>query len=99
MKSKRLERSPAVPDFKLLFETIPGLFVVLTADDPKFTVVAVSDPYPRAVRKSRDEMGGRRLCEMFPAGPNPVSAATIRNIEASFRRVIETKAPDRLPIA
>ena len=95
-----MKRSPSPignTDFKLLFETLPGLVVVLLPDEPRFTVDAVSDSYLQAVKKSRSEMIGRGLFEIFHAGTHDASAHTLNTIRRSFEKVIATKEPDRLP--
>ncbi len=40
----------ASPDFKKMFESSPGLYLVLT---PQFDIVAVSDAYAQATKTSR----------------------------------------------
>lgn len=48
------------PDFQALFESAPGLYLVLT---PALTVVAVSQAYLQATMTRREENLGRHLCE------------------------------------
>ena len=91
--------STSVADFKLLFETVPGRVIILSPDDPRFTVVAVSDAYLRTVHKSREEMVGRGLFEIFPDGPDANHTRTINNLRASFREVLATGKADVLPLA
>ena len=86
-------------DFKLLLETIPGKFIILSPDSPTFTVVAASDAYLKAVNRFRAAMVGRGLFETFPEGPDPSHTRTVQNLRASFCKVLETKAPDSLAAA
>jgi PAS domain-containing protein len=51
------------PDFALLFQAAPGLYLVL---DPEFRIVAVSDAYLAATMTQRDEIVGRGIFEVFP---------------------------------
>ena len=46
------------PDFKTLFESGPGLYLVL---DPDLTIVGVSDAYLRATMTTRADIVGRAL--------------------------------------
>ena len=46
------------PDFRVLFESAPGLYLVLLPD-PDFTIVAVSDGYLAATMTKREEILGR----------------------------------------
>ena len=51
------------PDFRALFESAPGLYLVLT---PSFTIVAVSDAYLKATLTKRDQILGRHSFDAFP---------------------------------
>ncbi len=48
----------ASPDFKALFESAPGLYLVLT---PDFTIVAASDAYLAATMTRREDILGRGI--------------------------------------
>src|SRR5213593_3140335 len=49
---------PPTPDFRTLFESAPGLYLVLTVD---LTIVAASDAYLQATMTERGDILGRRL--------------------------------------
>ena len=83
------------PDFRVLFESVPGLYLVLT---PDFTIVAASDAYLRAVLMTRDDILGRGLFDVFPDNPDDPSADGKMNLRASLKRVISQLAPDALPV-
>ncbi|HTL60477.1 MAG TPA: PAS domain S-box protein [Nitrospira sp.] len=51
------------PDFHALFESAPGLYLVL---DPTLTIVAASNAYLQATNTQRDAIVGRNLFEVFP---------------------------------
>jgi PAS domain S-box-containing protein len=87
-----------VPDFRALFESAPGLFLVVEPDAPSFRMVAVSDAYLEATKTSREEILGLSLFEVFARGGNPVHAATLQNVRASFERVLATRKPDSMPV-
>ena len=89
---------PLALDYQTLFEVMPGPLVVVSPDAPRFTVVAVNDAYLRAGGKSREELVGRGIFEVFPEGPNSSHVATIGNLRESFRRVIATKAQDTMAV-
>ena len=50
--------------FQSLFESLPGLYVVLTPRE--YEIVAVSNAYLQATLKERFELVGRRLFDVFP---------------------------------
>jgi two-component system cell cycle sensor histidine kinase/response regulator CckA len=86
---------PTLPDFRALFESAPGLYLVLT---PEFTIVAVSDAYLRATKTKRDEIVGRGLFEVFPDNPNDPAATGTRNLRASLERVLQHRKPDTMAV-
>jgi PAS domain S-box-containing protein len=88
----------AEPDFRLLFSAVPGAFLVLLADSPTFTIVAASDAYLAALKKSREEMLGRGVFEVFPEGPDPAHAETHENVRASFEQVISSRQTDNMQV-
>jgi PAS domain S-box-containing protein len=86
-------------DFRLLFETTPGLVAILLPDDPNFTVVAASNAYLKAVNKTRDELLGRSLFETLSKAAEVNDCTAIQQIQASLRRVITSRQPDTIPLA
>lgn len=86
---------PSEHSFRAFFEGSPGLYVVL---DPEFHVVALSDPYARAVRLARAEMLGRSLFEIFPNNPGVPNGNTMVKLRESLERVRLTKAPDQMKV-
>ncbi|HEY6261853.1 MAG TPA: hypothetical protein VIW47_09675, partial [Nitrospiraceae bacterium] len=54
------------PDFRALFDSAPGSYLVLT---PSLVMVAVSDAYLRATMTRRKEILGRQLFDVFPDNP------------------------------
>src|SRR5216684_590175 len=65
------------PDFRTLFESAPGLYLVLT---PNRTIAAASDAYLRATMTKRAEILGRELCDVFPDNPDDPQATGVRNL-------------------
>lgn len=84
-----------VPDFRVLFESAPGLYLVLT---PELRIVAVSNAYLRATMTQREAILGRHLFEVFPDNPDDINASGARNLRASLERVIATGAPDAMAV-
>lgn len=82
------------PDFQLLFEKAPGMCLALA---PDLRIVAASDTYLRATMKTREEMVGRHMFEVFPDNPADPYATGVRNLRASLRRVLRLRKPDVMP--
>jgi signal transduction histidine kinase len=85
---------PAV-DYRLLFESAPGLYLVLS---PDLVIVAVSDAYLRATMTRRDQIVGRGLFDVFPDNPDDPATSGTRNLKASLDRVIRDRVPDAMPL-
>jgi signal transduction histidine kinase len=83
------------PDFRILFESVPGLYLVLT---PDLVIVAVSDAYLRATMTVRDNILGRGLFEIFPDNPDDPGATGTSNLKASLERVLQTRQPDTMAV-
>ena len=83
------------PDFRLLFEGAPGLYLVLT---PDFKIVAVSEAYLRATMTKRAEIIGRALFDVFPDNPDDPAATGVANLRASLDRVRAQRVPDTMAV-
>ncbi len=83
------------PDFRALFESAPGLYLVLT---PDLEIVAVSEAYLQATMTRREAIVGRRLFEVFPDNPEDPGASGVRNLKASLERVKQDRVPDAMPV-
>jgi len=93
MKNSSLSRP--TPDFQALFQSAPGLYLVLT---PDLNIVAVSDAYLRATMTKREEILGRGIFDVFPDNPDDPSATGVRNLRTSLQRVIQDKTPDTMAV-
>lgn len=90
---KRIEQMHV--HFRALFESLPGLYLVLT---PDLKIVAVSDAYLRATMTKREEILNRTLFDVFPDNPSDPAADGVSNLRASLNRVLQTGAPDTMAI-
>lgn len=86
---------PTVPDFKRLFEALPGFYLVL---DPGLRIVAVSDAYARATMTQREAILGRGIFDVFPDNPDDPQADGVRNLHASLQRVLKGLVGDAMPV-
>jgi len=96
MDNETRSQSPAPePDFRALFESAPGLYLVLT---PQLVIVAVSDAYAQATMTRREEILGRSIFEVFPDNPDDPAASGVRNLRASLERVRDERVADAMPV-
>jgi PAS domain S-box-containing protein len=87
--------SCSTADFQTLFQSAPGLYLVLT---PDFNIVAVSDAYLRATMTKRQEILGRGIFEVFPDNPDDPLATGVRNLRTSLERVLQDKTPNTMAV-
>jgi PAS domain-containing protein len=87
--------SRPTPDFQSLFETAPGLYLVLT---PEFKIVAASDAYLRATMTKRQEILGKGIFEVFPDNPEDPAATGVRMLRSSLERVLQRKVADTMAV-
>jgi len=81
--------------FRALFESLPGLYLVLK---PDLTIVAASDAYLKATMTKREEILGRGLFDVFPDNPRDPTASGVSNLRASLDRVRQSAAADTMAI-
>jgi PAS domain S-box-containing protein len=82
-------------DFKALFESAPGLYLVLDSD---LKIVAVNDAYLRATMTERQKILGRYIFDVFPDNPADPQATGVRNLRSSLHRVLQKRTADKMPI-
>jgi signal transduction histidine kinase len=83
----------SLPDFRALFESAPGLYLVL---DPDLKIVAVSNAYTQATLIRREDVLGKGIFDIFPDNPADPSANGVRNLNASLHRVLAERIPDAM---
>ena len=83
------------PDFRTLFEALPGLYLVL---DPELRIVAASDAFLAATMTKRDQIVGRGIFDVFPDNPDDPKASGVSKLGASLDRVRRQRAPDTMAI-
>jgi signal transduction histidine kinase len=84
-----------LPDFRALFESAPGLYLVLT---PDLRIVAASEAYLAATMTTRLEILGRGIFDVFPDNPQDPAATGVRNLAASLERVKQFARPDAMAV-
>jgi len=70
--------------------------LVLKADAPKFTILAVSKIYLALTHKQRRELLGKGLFEVYPGSHDDLSEQN--SVHSSFMRAIINKTTDKLPV-
>jgi signal transduction histidine kinase len=86
---------PPEPDYRHLFESVPGLYLVL---NPDLTIVAVNEAYLSATLTRREEILGRGIFEVFPDNPDDPDATGVANLSASLQRVLTLGRADAMAV-
>jgi len=86
-----------LPDFRVLFDVIPGACLILLPNDPIYTIVYANKAYADATLIDRKEIAGRGLFEVFPDNPDDPRASGKQNLRASLRQVLTTKSSHTMP--
>ncbi|MCM2316958.1 MAG: response regulator [Thermoanaerobaculia bacterium] len=89
---------PSVIDYRLVFESLPGLFMVLLPDSPRFTILDVTDAFARESLRRRESLVGLGIFEAFPENPDDPEASGVRKLQASLERVLATREPDTMAV-
>lgn len=92
--ARGFDSSPG-PDYRALFESAPGSYLVL---DPRLTIVAVSDAYIRATMTKREDILGQNLFAVFPDNPDDPEATGARNLRESLDRVRQHRVADAMAV-
>jgi PAS domain S-box-containing protein len=82
-------------DFKLLFESAPGLNLIL---NPDLTILAVSNDYLKTFLTTREKIIGRRLFEIFPDSFNNHELTAEANLKHSLEFILKHGQNHSMPV-
>ncbi|MET9108904.1 PP2C family protein-serine/threonine phosphatase [Streptomyces zhihengii] len=82
-------------DYRAVFQTLPGAVALMTTD---LVYADVNEAFLAISGRTREQVVGRYLFDVFPDNPGDPSADGVRNLSASLRRVIETGEPDSMAL-
>jgi len=82
--------------FRLLFESAPGLYLVLAPDT--FQILAASNAYLEATMVTREQIIGHGLFDAFPDDPEDEHGGCVAALDASLQRVRQTRHPDVMAV-
>ncbi|MFD9542474.1 PP2C family protein-serine/threonine phosphatase [Streptomyces sp. NPDC060022] len=82
-------------DYRSLFAATPSPYLVL---GPDLVIVEVNEAYLRATGRTEEELVGQYVFDAFPDNPADPGADGVRNLTASWRRVLATGVADVLAV-
>ncbi|WP_331729919.1 SpoIIE family protein phosphatase [Streptomyces sp. NBC_00073] len=82
-------------NYAAAFEALPGMVALLT---PDLKYADVNADFVRLSGRTREQLVGRHLFDVFPDNPNDASASGARNLEASLKRVLTTGERDTMAL-
>lgn len=82
-------------DYAAVFQALPGMVAVLT---PELVYVAANEEFVRMSGRSREQLVGHYLFDVFPDNPEDPAASGMRNLAASLQRVLATGERDTMAV-
>lgn len=73
-----------------MLRSVPGCFLILFPDSPKFTIAGATNAYLEATYTRREAIVGKPLFDVFTDDPNNPHATGVRNLRASLEQVLDT---------
>lgn len=82
-------------DYAAVFRGLPGMVALIT---PELMFADANDEFLRMSARTREQVVGRYLFDVFPDNPNNPAATGMRNLEASLQRVLSTGERDAVAL-
>ncbi|MDX3642291.1 PP2C family protein-serine/threonine phosphatase [Streptomyces sp. MB09-02B] len=82
-------------DYAAVFQALPGMVALLT---PELVYADANEEFLRMSGRTREQVVGRYLFDVFPDNPDDPSASGMRNLAASLHRVVETGERDAMAL-
>lgn len=82
-------------DYKAVFQALPGMVALLDTD---LIYVDANEDFQRLSGRSREQLVGRYIFDVFPDNPDNPAATGMSNVRASLRRVAATGERDAMAL-
>jgi serine phosphatase RsbU (regulator of sigma subunit) len=87
-------RKPQI-DYAAVFRALPGMVALLT---PDLVYADANDDFLRLAGRTREQLLGRYIFDVFPENPNDSAAAGMRETRESMLRVVDTGERDTMAL-
>ncbi len=91
-----LEKMLPQTDALLVLNAVPGCYLILLPDAPRFTIVEATDAYLNATYTTREKIIGRGLFDVFPDNPYNKEATGVKNLSKSLHHVLKNREQHRM---
>jgi hypothetical protein len=95
MDGSRLSQKSTEVDYKRVFNSMPGLCLIL---DTSFNVLAQNADHVRATLSVAKGVVGRNLFDAFPDNPYDSNASGVASVRESLLKVLKTRQTDTMPM-
>ena len=85
-------------DCRLIFDNLPGIYLILKPDAPDFTIVDFNQERSRATWSGKSIIGHKLFDAFTDDNTNDPGATGVANLRASLMNVIETKKPHKMAL-
>ncbi|MFH0517729.1 PP2C family protein-serine/threonine phosphatase [Streptomyces sp. M41] len=82
-------------DYEAVFQALPGMVALLT---PELVYADANEDFQRLSGRTRDQLVGRYIFDVFPDNPNDPAATGMRDVRASMLRVVATGERDAMAL-
>ena len=90
-------RAPEL-DYRSIFAAAPTAYLLVRADAPQWTILAVSDEYCRITLQKRESIVGRGTFDVFPESHGTETSHGKHNVRSSFEVALSMNGRIVLPI-
>ena len=82
-------------DYEAVFQALPGMVALLT---PELVYADANEDFQRLAGRTREQLVGRYIFDVFPENPNDPAATGRRETQASMLRVVATGERDTMAL-
>ena len=82
-------------DYEAVFQALPGMVALLT---PELVYADANEDFQRLSGRTREQLVGQYIFDVFPENPNDPAAAGMRDVQASMLRVVASGERDAMAL-
>ncbi|MFZ6023246.1 MAG: PAS domain S-box protein [Bacteroidota bacterium] len=83
-------------EFQLVFDNLPGMYLLLAPDDPDYTILAANKSYRKITRTTDIELIGNPIFSIFPESAGQMNADSKKKLIELFKEAVLAKKTNQL---